>query len=504
MPAYPPWKRMVARTQSVGRIGETEEAAFSLAVLRIVIPPMMLIAPGFRESVHVARWDPARWVAPEGLGWFAAHVPIRPWLATAAEVVAAGAAFHAMLGLRARLSLGLLLLSSFYLYSIAQLTGFVWHDMHLLWLCALLAVSPCDRVLAIDGQGSEVRAPYTQALWFARLLLAAIYFFPGLHKVLTSGVAWALSDNLLNQLYWKWLQHGAPPPLRLDRYPWLLEAGGLFTLAFELGFPLLMFTRKTRALAAAMGLVFHALSAAVLRISFPSLWICYVVLASPRKVALATGRWAKRLRRTIWHGSERSPASSMPDDRSEVPLRMSVLTASVTVPQEGPPWTGWPLAVVGCLLITGAVVQGVRGQMAAYPFACYPTFQWMAPREMPDLTIELVSFDGAPSELVHARDEHGYRTQRQWGEVFRLAGVTGPVDRSRLWAYFASVARTRGTTERLAHTKSVRFFRVYWSVLPDHRQNPPTRRDLLWEGALAQRDDHAPAESPAAPPATTP
>jgi hypothetical protein len=75
---------------------ETSEAALSLALLRIAIAPMMLWAPGFRESVRVAEWDRARWVVPEGLGWFVAHVPLGPSIATAVEVVAALAAFHAI------------------------------------------------------------------------------------------------------------------------------------------------------------------------------------------------------------------------------------------------------------------------------------------------------------------------------------------------------------------------------------------------------------------------
>jgi len=431
----------------------------SLALLRIAIPPMMLLAPGFRESVRVAGWDRARWAVPEGLGWFVARVPIGPSIATAVEVVAALAAFHAMLGLRSRPALAVLALSSFYLYSIAQLTGFVWHDMHLLWMCALLAVSPCDHALALDMRrpAPGARAPYVEAVVFARMLLAAIYFFPGWHKLHTSGLAWATSDNLLNQLYWKWLQHGGPPPLRLDLVPWLLKAGGVFTLVFELGFPFLLLTRRTRTVAAAMGLFFHVLSAIVFRISFPSLWICYVVLFDPRPAVSALLRAVKR---TNARSGDAAP----------------------TIETKARPW---PVIVVGCLLVAGAVIQGARGQMASYPFACYPTFQWMAPSEMPDLTIELVSADGTAHELAHAQSKTGYRSQRQWGEVFRLAGVTGPVDRARLRAYFASVARS-AVPDLLTSAKSVRFFRVYRSVRPDDIGRPPNRRELLWEASLAR------------------
>src|SRR5262245_44505711 len=198
----------------------------------------MLLAPGFREGASVARWAPDRWIAPEGLGWFVRHVPINGALATAAQIVVAFAALCAIAGIRARLCFGVLAVVGFYLFAIAQLAGHVWHDMHLLWFCALLAASPCADVLAVDArrpldtEGKDYAAP----LLAVRLLLGAVYFFPGLHKLATSGLAWALSDNLRNQLYWKWAEHGSVPWLRIDQAPWLLRAGGLGVLAFELSF----------------------------------------------------------------------------------------------------------------------------------------------------------------------------------------------------------------------------------------------------------------------------
>src|SRR5882672_10762078 len=105
------------------------EPALSLAALRIVVPLMVILAPGFREGVRVARWDPVRWVAPEGLGWFVAHVPIDARLAVVAQLVVTASALMAAVGVHARPALGVLCVGSFYLFSIAQLAGQVWHDM---------------------------------------------------------------------------------------------------------------------------------------------------------------------------------------------------------------------------------------------------------------------------------------------------------------------------------------------------------------------------------------
>jgi hypothetical protein len=426
------------------RLALRPEPALSLALLRIVVAALMLIAPGFREGARVASWARERWIAPEGLGWFVRHVPINAGLATAAQVVVAFAALCAIAGIRARICFAVLSVVGFYLYAIAQLAGHVWHDMHLLWFCALLAASPCDDVLAVDGRrplGTEGRA-HAFALLGVRSLLGAIYFFPGFRKLATSGLDWALSDNLRNQLYWKWAEHGAVPRIRVDGHPWLLHAGGLFVLAFELAFFLLVMFRRTRAPAAAVGIVFHLLSQLVFRIPYASLWLCYVALVDWRPLfrRLVPGAWSSR--------AAEPPAPESP---------------SRLVP---------PSAVVGAFLLVAAVVQGVRGQTRSYPFSCYPTFEWIAGRDMPDLAVVAVAANGGRRDLVHARSPSGYRTQRQWAEVWSLAGVTAPVDPARLRAYHTSL----GKQASVPAGGKVIFFRVYRSVVPeDHARvtRPP-------------------------------
>jgi hypothetical protein len=406
------------------------EPALSLALLRVVVAGSMLLAPGFREGARLAAWAPERWVAPEGLGWFARHVPINGALAIAAELLVAFAALCAIAGVRARLSFGVLAVVGFYLFAIAQLGGHVWHDNHLLWFCALLAASPCADVLAVDAPRSlaEEGRAYAGPLLVARALLGAIYFFPGLHKLLTSGLAWASPDSLRFQLYWKWVEHGAVPAFRLDLHPALLHAGGLAVLAFELSFPVLVLFRRTRVAAAVAGLAFHLASYFALDLLFPSLWLCYAALVDWRPAF----------------------ACLIPGDDGTLERR----AAATLEPRAAP-------LVLGVLLLVGVIVQGARGQMRSYPFSCYPTFQWTAAPEMPDLSIVAVDADGARRELVHGRDAAGRRTQRQWAEVWSLAGVTAPVDARRLRAYYAAL--TPPSRER---RRQVAFYRIYRSVIP--------------------------------------
>jgi hypothetical protein len=440
------------------------EPAAQLATLRVVVPLMILGCPETRHAPRLAAVPPELRVAPEGLGWFVHGVPISPTVASLAQAVCVFSALCAVFGVRARPALIALTLTTFYLFALSQLSGAVWHDMHLLWMVALLAASPCDEALSFDRR-SEPRRPnstrYGWPLFFARLLLGCIYFFPGLHKLHTSGLAWALSDNLRNQLWWKWAEHGIEGPLRVDRMPAVLHACALFALAFELSFPVLALVRRTRPWAVCGGLAFHLLAAVFLRIPFVSLWALYVVLVDPEAIAA----WARRTWVRLWDPA-RAPRLPPPPSPSESCPTAAPAPATL---------------LVGALLVTGAVVQGVRGQMAAYPFACYPTFEWIIGTEMPDLVIEVETVTGERVVVPHARDARGYRTQRQWGEVWSLAGVTGTVDPVRLRAYLASVARNPSTRLLLRRGVRVRVYRAAVSVAPDARDAPARLGPLLLE-----------------------
>jgi len=139
------------------------------------------------------------------------------------------------------------------------------------------------------------------------------------------------------------------------------------------------------------------------------------------------------------------------------------------------------VSVVGTLLVLGALIQGARGQMRSFPFACYPTFQWIVGTEMPDLLVTAVRDSGEEVLVPQGRTASGYRTQRQWGEIFSLVGMWGPADPARLRAYVAQAAREPAAHRALAGAVRVRVFRAEMSVVPEERARPPLRRSLLLE-----------------------
>ncbi len=447
------------------------EPALSLALLRVVVALMFLLAPGFAAGVQVAAWDPARFVVPEGLHWFVAVVPIRVDVARVAQGAVLFFAVLGALGVYTRAAFTGLTLSGFYLFAIAQLTGFVWHDMHLLWFSAVLAVSPCGDVLAFDAEfpWDHAHERYALPLLVVRLLFGVIYFFPGFRKLYVSGTAWVLSDNLQNQLHWKWLQHGEVPSFRIDQIPYALQAGGVFVIAFELGFIFLVLFQRFRPWLALCGVLFHLMTEAIFRIPFASLWLCYVALVDPRPILRPLARklaeWRKQ-RKQAGEPTEGRSNSAPPED----------------LPSRDLP--AWLRIGVAASLLTFATVQGARGQMHSYPFACYPTFEWRAASRMPDLGIVAVLPDGTTREVPHARTSSGYRTQRQWAELWSLAGVYGAASTRRLRAYLKTALLSTRAQHAIQGAVALRMYRDSLSVRPEDRGKPPEKRRQLLEIGL--------------------
>lgn len=444
----------------MSRLPVTPEHPASLAIFRVAVLSVILLSPEVDQAAGYSALSPALRVVPEGLGWAAQLIPITPAIARSAEAVLWVSAISGLLGLFCRASLLLVTLSGLYLFALSQIGGVVTHDMHLFWFTALLAASPSGDALAIDAWFARRRSrrpalpsvAYAVPLWAARALLGVIYFFPGFWKLKSSGLDWIWSDNLRNQMYWKWYQMGFLPALRVDHFPSLCRFGALWVVAFELSFLPLLLWRRGRWIALLGGLLFHLLSEVFLRIRFVSLWACYVVL-------IDWGAVQEALKRS----RPFEPATG-----TATPLRRAGDAAFC--------------AALGFALLTGAVVQGARGAMQAWPFACYPTFQWTVGDEIPDLLVEASWDDGHVVVLPDGRAEGGVRSQQRWGMAWALAGLYGraPAE-AQLRAYLDLISAEPPVRAAMAGARTVRFFRAFSSVVPEDRGKPPRRRTLLLE-----------------------
>lgn len=428
------------------------EAPATLALLRIMVAGIVATSPEVWSGMALEATNAALRTPPEGLAWFAAHVPITTPLLNVARAIVLLAAVSGVLGLYARASFGVLLAASAYLFGCSELVGAARHNMHLMWFTGLLAVSPCGAFWSMDaarGRAHDDARAATIAVWAARALLAAVYFFPGYWKLRESGWHWAFSDNLSHQMYWKWYQNAWMPALRIDRYPAVVRGGAALVLLLELSFPLLILGRRTRMLAAMGALAFHLFAGSFMLLGFSSLWLCYAPLLDMR-----------RLLRWLYEADVVPPA----DDAARVGLfERRVL----------------PITLVGALLVGANSVQGFRGAFQAWPFACYPTFQWEAGPTMPDLVVT-ARLPGEEWTLYAGTRGLAFRDPREWGTLFRLLGSYGePVRPDGLRAFYERLCERRAAQRPPAGTDALVFYRAEFSVLPEDRGAPPVRRSVV-------------------------
>lgn len=424
--------------------------ARALASLRVVVALLIVCSPELHQAPALAARPELLDFVPEGAQlFFALH--LTPAAAAALRLLALSSGALAMLGFHSRSALALLTLSAMPLYALSQVSGAVVHDMHLFWFSGLLALSPCGDTWALDSWGERpLRSAREYALPAAigRAFLGVIYFFPGFHKLLESGWDWASAQHVIAQMHAKWFQFARVPWPRIDHHPWLCSLGGHAVLLFELGFFPLAARRKTRTLAAVLGLAFHWSTQAFLFIPFVSLWGCYVLLAP-------------------WHRLARGATVSPPaarDSRRPRPAARAKSRAAL------------PAALFGALVLGLAIVQGVRGQTQAWPIACYPTFAKIAADTLPDLLVEVESPGG---DIVRFNGrEHGPRTQAEWGRVFRISGAYGnlPNPRDLREHAFDSARRARIS---LVVGSVVRVFRANYATAPELWNLPPRHSTLL-------------------------
>lgn len=245
---------------------------------------------------------------PLGFGWLFNYIPVNQSLVHIAYVTLIVSCCFGIIGFLTRSAALLTLISGFYLLSIPQLFGKVTHSHpHLLWFMAILVVSNCADFLSIDSiikswkraDRGNIESPspsrkYTYPLRFIWLLMGLIYFFPGLWKWLSAGLAWAFSDNLKYRLYENWHTGEWIPFFRLDHYPLIYQFAAFGGIIFEIAFIFLLFSKRFRYLAVIGGLAFHNINNILMRIPFWNVQYCYVVFVNWHYIFKRIGKFLFR------------------------------------------------------------------------------------------------------------------------------------------------------------------------------------------------------------------
>jgi hypothetical protein len=336
-------------------------SATSLATLRIVTFANVLMyfprasaLEGFAEVPDEFRTPPA------GLGSLLPRLPItRPLIRGASRLTLAGAAL-AMVGLCTTPASIAVIGAGLYVGSIQWYFTRVGHQQHMLWFAALIAVSPSSDALSIDECLRRRRrgrihplpsSAYGLPMRMGWVLLASIYFVPGVAKLATGGKDWIFSDNLRNRAWLEW--HGrarkpGPALRRLVESPVAMQGGALVTVVFEIGFLLTLPSRRGRRAMTVLSFLFHGGIWLVLELDF------FMSLAYAH---LGLHDWPTP-----------SPAPGVATIRR--------------------PPSNLPLVVVGTIIAANHVMP-LTGNHYGWPFTIYPIFHGVADHEATTLRAEL-------------------------------------------------------------------------------------------------------------------
>ena len=407
--------------------------ARNLACARIIV--FVVIAWRFSTDAIVAFAElPSELIRmPIGMGWLRDVVPTDPeyvrWLAALVRSSAAAAAA----GLFTRVSTWVATLSACVLFVIPNMFGHVGHDRHhLIWFAAILAASPCGDRLSLDrfllrtwGEASASRASFSPRygvpLRAMLVTMGVAYFFAGAWKILSAGSEWILSSNLWNlTAKVTYASLGGDGQLLLA-HPSLTPFVALGVVVFELGFIVLLFVARGRAVALVGAFAFHLGTYWTLGISFGHLLYTYLAFVD----------WAG-----IWRRIRREPS----------PARENAMPSP------------WQVAVV--VAVIGANLGfGLSRVGNGWPFACYPRFDVI---HTPLLTSYVIAGRTEQGEVVRLHDGElgGPVLGRHFYNVFRanqarVAGLESIDGRLPRWQGLSTYMLNHDP--RLSRLSSARF-----------------------------------------------
>jgi hypothetical protein len=222
------------------------------------------------------------------------------------------------------------------------------------------------------------------SMTYVSVLIAVAYFFPGVWKLRECGWSgWV--NGLPAHMHFKWSETSTnvrevPWWRRVDRFPTVCRAAAVGTLVFEVALlPLSVWgacfgDAGTLALQVCVLLAFgfHAASWVLMDINFVHLGLCLVAFIDiPRMLLSLSG----------------TPGLVLSDASANCALV--------------PPLESWRDGAA-VLVILLQCWYGFRRVQHGWPFACYPTFAFQAPRELPTLAFR--PSDGAIRPLWSALD----------------------------------------------------------------------------------------------------
>lgn len=332
------------------------------------------------------------------IAWLIDLLPVNPSLYYTISVIAGVLCLFVCIGIFTRASILLLIPFAFYVIGVPMFYGKISHHHILLWVPIIFCFSPVSDVLSLDAlirrkKYSEKRASHFKyALPFKMLWLqlAIIYCFAGIIKLWDCGLDWALSDSMINQMQWEWVeQYDKVPAFRLDLYPVLAKFGGLSVIYFEILYFLLILKPSGRIWAFLGAFSLHKVAGYFMYIDFGNL----------RMVGLSYINWHKFLS----YFKTRIKASQITKkETGEISLWKSIIAGK-----------SGPAFAVGLLLVFINFAFSAL-KIHSFPFSSYPTYSGIVKNEIKIVRMEAYTEEGNEINIKYLGEKAGFR----W-ETFR-------------------------------------------------------------------------------------
>jgi hypothetical protein len=232
-----------------------DESAGRLRIARAGLAALVALRLAFNPYAELSE-QPAALFRPV---WFLSLLDRMPpaGVLLAIQIVGVAAAILAVLGWRERGTFLAAWMSLLVLGGLRGSRGKITHnDVLLLLVGALFVIAPVG-LRALDRRRSPA---YGWPIRGSMVVIAGCYFLTGFQKVVASGPAWVLSDNMQNVML-RSLASGKPGveavPEFIASHPLIAHLAAAATLAIELGAVLILFVPWVRPIWAAAAVALH-------------------------------------------------------------------------------------------------------------------------------------------------------------------------------------------------------------------------------------------------------
>ena len=143
---------------------------------------------------------------------------------------------------------------------------------------------------------------------------------------------------------------------------------------------------------------------------------------------------------------------------------------------------------IGILLISVNIYFGVQKEVSAWPFSCYPLFSSLSKDTSSTLQINMIDqtgkeFELRTEDLIEGLSIQQYRgVMRYIGIMRKSINMKDPLERNKrlkaMWTYMAQ------NNEQFRNARTLRFYTVISSILPDQRHNNPLEKKLIYEWSV--------------------